>query len=98
MASLRYDDDSFLAASGLQRFATCIRYWQTKGLDCLSAWKMVEKAKRRLYDIQFNKINDRVHNFISGMKEALDDIDAEMQIGFEKCRVTKRKSMPGQEV
>ena len=32
------------------------------------------------------------------MKEALHDIDAEMQIGFERCRVTKRKSMPIQEV
>ena len=57
---------------------------------------MVEKAKRRLCDIQFNEIDDRVHNFISAMKEKLDDVDAEMQIGFEKCR--GRACMPGQEV
>ena len=59
---------------------------------------MVKKAKARLCDIQFNEINDRVHNFISTMKEELDDIDAELQAEFEKCRVTKRKSMPVQEV
>ena len=35
---------------------------------------------------------------MSEMKEELDDIDAKMQTEFQKCRVTKRKSMPGQEV
>ena len=93
--------DTMMAASLLLQVYSILRHasdcLQTKGLDCLSAWKMVEKAKARLCDIQFNEINDRVHNFISTMKEELDDIDAELQAEFEKCRVTKRKSMPVQE-
>ena len=82
--------DTIRTAFLLLRVCSILRhasdYLQAKGLGCHSAWKMVEKAKRKLCEIQFNEINDRVQNFISAMKEELDDIDAEMQTELEKCR------------
>ena len=82
--------DMMMAAFLLLQVYSILRHasdcLQTRGLDCLSAWKMGEKAKRRLCGIQFNEINGRVQNFISAMKEELDDVDAEMQTEFQKCR------------
>ena len=65
--------DTMMTAFLLLRVYSILRqasdYLQTKGLDYLSAWKMVEEAKRRLCDIEFDEINEKVRNFISAMKE-----------------------------
>ena len=58
---------------------------------------MVEGAKSRLCDNQFGKINEKVENFISPMKETRNDTDGEMQTEFQRRRVARgprRKSMP----
>ena len=54
--------------------------WSSKRLpQCL---EMVEEAKSRLCDKQVGKINEKVENFMSPLKEAWDDTDGEIQTEF----------------
>ena len=61
MKKIRYTSHSFLDASGVQYTALCIRaaYLQTAGLDFLSAWNMVEDAKRQLGSVEFDNILEK---------------------------------------
>ena len=46
-------------------------YLQTKGLDYLSAWVMVEDAKGKLTRLQWQEIHTKAKDFMDSMKQSL---------------------------
>ena len=97
---LRYDTmvTAFLLLRVYSILQQASDYLQTKGLDYLSAWKMVEEAKSKLCKIELNEIKDKVQRFINTMNEELVETDVEIEIEFQKRRVPRKKIMPGEVV
>ena len=70
---------AFMILRGYIILRQASNHLQMKGLDYLSFLKIVEETKSKSPEVRFGEINVKVQNFISSMKEALDDTDVDLQ-------------------
>lgn len=79
-------------------------YLQTKGLDMLQAWKMVESVTKEITAISrdFESVRQKAQEFCALVNESLDQFDEsetinEIDPNLPKRRARKKKRMPGEE-
>ena len=71
-------------------------YLQTKGLDYLSAWVMVEDAKGKLTRLQWQEIHTKAKKFIDSMKQSRSPLPNEVYNEFQPRRVGRKTIMRGE--
>ena len=66
-------------------------YLQTKGLDMLQAWRMVEAVTMEITAISrdFESIHQKAKDFCALVNESLDDTDLEIDAVLPKKRAPK---------
>ena len=94
--------DTVLTAFLLLRVYSVLReasdYLQTKGLDYLSAWHMVQSAKEKLQVIPFDEVHEKATAFVQSRNCLLleSDLDIELEAELPESRVSRKKRMPGE--
>ena len=70
-------------------------YLQTKGLDMLQAWRMVEAVTMEITAISrdFESIHQKAKDFCALVNESLDDTDLEIDAVLPKKQARKKKRM-----
>jgi uncharacterized protein with NRDE domain len=64
-------------------------YLQAEGLDYLSAWNMVEKAKEVLKNLNFENIMKTTTKIIEAVNQMFDDDDEETDFAIEACKYSE---------
>ena len=74
-------------------------YHQTKGLDMLQAWRMVETVNKEITAISrdFESIHQKAKEFCASVNVSLDETDLEIDAVLPKKRARKKKRMPGEQ-
>jgi len=76
-------------------------YLQTRGLDCLSAWNMVQSSKEALGTIQLEEVYEKSMTFAHKVNERLVELELDghfaMDSELKTSRVARKKQMPGEE-
>ena len=94
--------DTILTAFLLLRVYSILReasdYLQTKGLDYLSAWHMVQSAKDKLQLISFDDVYQKAVAFTHSRNTLLleSDLEIEVEAELREPRVSRKKCMPGE--
>lgn len=87
---------SFIMLNVYSTLQIASEYLQTKGIDYLSAWHMVQKAKDNLNDLDFDTVFNKYVNFIEEVNQMFDNdegIDFVVETDFRNTRTSKRKRM-----
>ena len=76
-------------------------YLQTKGLDMLQAWRMVETVSKEIATISrdFESVHQKAKEFCASVNLTLDELgtDLEMDVALPKKRARKKKRMAGEQ-
>ena len=74
------------------------QYLQTKGLDMLQAWRMVETVHNEIITISrdFENIHQQAKEFCASVNALLAETDLEIDAVLPKKRARKKKRMPGE--
>ncbi|KAG8547423.1 hypothetical protein GDO81_028393 [Engystomops pustulosus] len=75
-------------------------YLQTRGLDILQAWRMVEHTKNQILQIResFLDLTENVNSFIQSVDSTLEEhaINAVIEKALPQKRIARKKRMPGE--
>ena len=82
-----------LAMYGILQQAS--EYLQTKGLDYLSGWNMVQSAKGALMKVEFEEVLQNANAFVNNVNAVLldDCLDVSVETELRQTRVAKKKVM-----
>ena len=74
-------------------------YLQTKGLDMLQAWRMVETTSKKVNNISrdFESIHTKAKDFCDVVNEALNESNLEVGTALPKKRVRRKKRLDGEQ-
>ena len=76
-------------------------YLQTRGLDYLNAWNMVQSSKEALGTIQLEEVFEKSKTFAHKVNERLVELELDghfmMDSKLKTSRVARKKGMPGEE-
>ena len=74
-------------------------YPQTKGLDMLQAWRMVETTAKQINDVSrdFERIHMTAKYFFEVANEALEESNLEVGTALPKKRVRRKKRLDGEQ-
>ena len=97
MVFIRYKSNCPSPPPCTQLLRAASEYLQTRGLDYLSAWNMVQCAKEALKKIQFDEVHEKTSCFISKINDKVHTLGVTFENTLGEKRVSRKKRMPGEQ-